>query len=277
MLKLQDRTILLDLTVAGELLAEVEGLAADDARLVHKLLAEEQLDDGQMKKLVNLLSMAAPADECSHGARLSQDFTLPEPVRIRNIVVASRDAAVSCKSGDLLVRLGLGLAFGSGIFPATQLCMEALLDHVRVGDRVADVGTGSGILAILAARLGARAVTAVDVRKLSVRDAQRNVALNHVENLVTVVRGSLESLEGSYDCIVASLWDDNLVWAVLGGLARHLAPGGCLISYLSTMLVADADFRRALTRLGLNPERTYVRDHRVVICLRAGNGMGVEE
>jgi ribosomal protein L11 methyltransferase len=88
--------------------------------------------------------------------------------------------------GDLIIALDPGMAFGSGLHPTTRLCLEAMEDYLRPGATVLDVGTGSGILAIAAARLGASYVLALDTDPLAAQVARENIALNRVESIVHV-------------------------------------------------------------------------------------------
>jgi ribosomal protein L11 methyltransferase len=93
---------------------------------------------------------------------------------------------------DLIIELDPGMAFGSGLHPTTRLCLEAMEGFLRPGSSVLDVGTGSGILAVAAARLGASHVLALDTDPLAVRVARENVALNQVEPVVYVEIGSVQ-------------------------------------------------------------------------------------
>ena len=132
--------------------------------------------------------------------------------------------------GDLVIVLDPELAFGCGTHPTTQLCLELLERAVKPGAVVYDVGTGSGILAIAAARLGAARVVAVDDDEIAVRVARENVARNGVEAVVSVVRGDLlRGLPEPADVIVA-----NIVAGVIVGFApaaaRCLRPGGSFIA-----------------------------------------------
>ena len=109
---------------------------------------------------------------------------------------------------ELVVELDPGMAFGTGQHPSTRMCLLAVERHVRQAMRVIDVGVGSGILAILAARLGAGEVFACDVDPLAVSAARENVALNRVAACVRVESGSLGDWEldaGSWDLILMNI------------------------------------------------------------------------
>ena len=99
---------------------------------------------------------------------------------------------------DLIIKLDPGMAFGSGLHPTTRLCLEAMEGFLRPGSGVLDVGTGSGILAVAAARLGASHVLALDTDPLAVRVARENVALNQVEPVVQVEVGTVQIANTKY-------------------------------------------------------------------------------
>jgi len=132
---------------------------------------------------------------------------------------------------EVVVELDPGRAFGIGYHPTTQLSTEALEEELGAGDRVLDVGTGSGILAISAALLGARAVDAVDIEPVAVRLAQENAARNGVDGIVHVVLGSIgpdAPFQGPYDLVVTNIIAPVLI-ELAPALARAVAPGGTLI------------------------------------------------
>lgn len=137
------------------------------------------------------------------------------PVRVGAFVVRPTWSSAQDDGGAIPLVLDPGMAFGTGLHPTTRQCLEALSTLHLAGARVLDVGTGSGILAIAAARRGAAAVVAVDTDELAVRAAAENAARNAVA--VEVRPGSAADLRGEFDVVVA-----NIVGPVLGAIARDL-------------------------------------------------------
>ena len=102
----------------------------------------------------------------------------------RRLVIKPTWETYAPQPDQVVIELDPGLAFGSGLHATTRLCLELLEEHLRPGERVLDVGTGSGILAIAAACLGAAAVVALDNDPEAVRVARENVLLNGVADRV---------------------------------------------------------------------------------------------
>jgi ribosomal protein L11 methyltransferase len=150
----------------------------------------------------------------------------------RRLVVKPTWRDYTPEPDDLVITLDPGMAFGSGLHPTTRLCLEALEDYVRPSASVLDVGTGSGILAIAAARLGASCVMAFDTDPLAVRVARENVALNQVESVVRVQARTAETsnLQSPiWDLIVVNILAETIM--DLGpALAANLSPQGILIA-----------------------------------------------
>lgn len=154
---------------------------------------------------------------------------------------------------DVVLVLDPGMAFGTGLHPTTRLCLlglEAMADRGTLLDaRVLDVGSGSGILSIAAARLGAASSVALDIDPIAVEATTANARRNHLVRRIRPRLGSLPSGEGPFDVVVA-----NLIAALLVRLAAELAaelrPGG---AWLASGIFGDreADVRLALTVAGL--------------------------
>ena len=143
------------------------------------------------------------------------------------------------KPGEVVVDLDPGMAFGTGQHPTTRMCLRALQAAVVPGARVLDLGSGPGIHAIAAAKLGAREVVAVDTEPLAVDATRANARANGVAMRITALPGSLtaERAEPPFDVIVANV---NLAGLrpMAPLLARATAPGGTLI--LSGLLAEGA-------------------------------------
>jgi ribosomal protein L11 methyltransferase len=112
----------------------------------------------------------------------------------RHIVVKPSWQGYAAAPDEVVIELDPGLAFGTGLHPTTRLCLEAAEDHVQPGDRVLDVGTGSGILAIAAAKLGAAHILALDTDSMALQVAEENAARNGVDGVISLQRASLHRL-----------------------------------------------------------------------------------
>ncbi|HEY6409497.1 MAG TPA: 50S ribosomal protein L11 methyltransferase [Ktedonobacteraceae bacterium] len=135
---------------------------------------------------------------------------------------------------EVVLELDPGMAFGTGLHPTTRMCLEQLEQRVSTGMRVLDVGTGSGILALAAAKLGATSVYCIDNSSVAVESATANAAVNNLSDKITVTLGILDEAEaahlaGQYDIVLV-----NIIAHVIGGMAHQLAqalvPGGLLIA-----------------------------------------------
>jgi ribosomal protein L11 methyltransferase len=154
-------------------------------------------------------------------------YIRPQPIG-RRLWITPTWETEPAPPGRVVVELDPGMAFGTGLHPSTRQCLEVLEDYLKGGETVLDVGTGSGILAIAAARLGAARVVAVDVDPVAVEVATANVAHNGVADRVQVRPGTfLRGVSERGDLIVANLTAD-LHLEFVGEAAAHLRPGGLL-------------------------------------------------
>lgn len=136
------------------------------------------------------------------------------PVKIssRFTIVPTWEDYKPVDSDELIVELDPGMAFGTGTHPTTVMCMQALEKYVEKDQTIVDVGTGSGVLAIGAAMLGAKEVLALDLDDVAVVAAKENVALNKVAQIVEVKQGNLlDSVTEKPDMIVANILADIIM------------------------------------------------------------------
>jgi ribosomal protein L11 methyltransferase len=175
------------------------------------------------------------------------------PLRIgRHLLVCPAWEAIEPDPEDILIKLDPGMAFGTGLHPTTRMCLEVVEERVRSGMAVLDIGTGSGILAIAAALLGADSILALDIDDVAVQAAHHNCALNHVADAIIVRRGSLAELDSrrQWDLIFANILAPVLLEMLAGGMTTNLAPGGSIV--LSGIIEDQAgEVREALDAQGL--------------------------
>lgn len=158
-------------------------------------------------------------------------------------------------SDRAVIRLDPGMAFGTGEHPSTRLCLRAIERNLRAGSTVIDVGTGSGILAIAAVRLGAARVLAIDNDPTAVEVARANVRVNRVAHRVRVIRGEgLAHVRRRADLIAANLTAQTLP-PILADVRRALVPGGRFVAsgFGATRL---RDVQQEIVRAGLRVDAT---------------------
>ncbi|MCP3176438.1 50S ribosomal protein L11 methyltransferase [Desulfuromonas sp. KJ2020] len=179
--------------------------------------------------LVAALPAAFPVRTEDWAQNWKQHF---QAVRIgRRLVIKPTWEDFNPEPDDVIVQLDPGMAFGTGTHGTTRLCLEALaalFEGEHPPRRVLDVGTGSGILAIAAAALGADRVLACDIEEEACRTARANAELNGVEERIEVTGEPLEGLEGGFDLVLANiLAEENIRLA--SELISRLNSGGALI------------------------------------------------
>lgn len=134
------------------------------------------------------------------------------------------------KEGETIIELDPGMAFGTGTHETTRLCAQMLEKYIKPGDRVIDLGCGSGILSIIAVKLGAEHVQAADIDEVAVKVTRENCAINGVAGKVTAIRGILDDLEKQKADVMAA----NIIADVIAGISPkvqdYVKEGGYLIT-----------------------------------------------
>jgi ribosomal protein L11 methyltransferase len=150
-----------------------------------------------------------------------------------------------------------GMAFGTGHHETTKACLQLIEKFSKTSpkDRFLDVGTGTGILAIAASRLGFKAVVGVDIDPLAIDAAKRNAELNSLQN-VEIQEGTITEVRGSFDMIAANLMSEVLI-SIAPEIAGRLNYTG--IAVLSGMLKGqEDDVQNAMKRSGISARETLV-------------------
>lgn len=142
------------------------------------------------------------------------------------------------KKGETVITISPKMAFGTGRHETTKLVMLMLQKYIKEGQRLLDAGTGSGILSILAAKLGAEQITAFDTDPTAVENSRENFVLNNIKNY-NLFCGTLDDLKASkYDIIAANI-DRNVLSQLAAKFTSYIKSGGLLI--ISGLLSRDED------------------------------------
>ncbi|RXT15499.1 50S ribosomal protein L11 methyltransferase [Ammoniphilus sp. CFH 90114] len=137
-----------------------------------------------------------------------------KPVRIseRITITPTWEDYTPASEEELIIELDPGMAFGTGTHPTTVLCIRALEKYLQSGDEVIDVGCGSGILSIAAAKLGAKSVLAMDLDEVAVKSTFLNSELNQVEGKINIKQNNLlEGISTPVDLIVSNILAEIIV------------------------------------------------------------------
>ena len=142
-----------------------------------------------------------------------------KPTRIgSNVVIKPTWEEYEKEEGEIIIELDPGMAFGTGTHETTIMCIEALERYVEDGDTLLDIGCGSGILSIVAAKLGANKIIAVDLDEMCIKVSNENLHLNGVENSVEVRQGNLFNVVNEKANIIVS----NIIAEVIIDMVEHI-------------------------------------------------------
>lgn len=189
-----------------------------------------------------------------HPVKISQRFT----------IVPTWETYEPVSSDELIIELDPGMAFGTGTHPTTVMSLQALEKTVKPGERIIDVGTGSGVLAIGAALLGASEVHALDLDDIAVTAAKINVKLNKVQDRTTVVQGNLlDAIKEPGDVVVANILAEIII-SFTDDAFQVVKPGG---HYITSGIISAKkdDVKEALEASGFIIEDVMMMEDWVTI------------
>ncbi len=179
-----------------------------------------------------------------------------EPLRVgKRLLIRPLWIDMPLTPGDVEIALDPGMAFGTGSHPTTQLCLRALEDLLQPGQAVLDLGSGSGILSIAAAKLGAGQVLALDTDPIAVESTRDNAKANGVRQQVVAERGSHDCLLTSarrFDLVVVNILARIIVEMAKERLGELVRPGGLAI-FSGIIDTQVAEVEAALRDSGLQP------------------------
>lgn len=209
--------------------------------LVHAWFAPDETFPGilqQLKERLDLMRSQQP----QYGALIADTRTVSEDAWAEvwkkyykpfyagpHLVIKPTWEAFDPAPGDRIIEIDPGMAFGSGTHETTSMCLSLLEQSISGGEEIIDVGTGSGILAIGAALLGAGHVLAIDIDPDAVKVAAENIIHNHVSDRIDVQQGNLlDQVSAVCDICVANIISDVII-AFAAPLKAHIRPGGLFI------------------------------------------------
>ncbi|MEX1071093.1 MAG: 50S ribosomal protein L11 methyltransferase [Anaerolineales bacterium] len=241
--------------------AEDEGHAVGPLRVMGYIPVDEQLEErrAQIEQGLRYLALIQPVPGPSYETIQDQNWMEAWKQHYKPLTVGERllilPAWMPQPAGDrVAVLIEPGMAFGTGVHPTTQLSLQLVEKHMDGVQSVIDVGCGSAILAIAAAKLGADRVVAVDIDPVALDNARLNAKLNGVE--IEIGEGSVaELLAGKFalqqaDLVLANILAPVLVRLLDAGMALLLNPGGTLI-FSGILAEQEADMRAAIEKAGL--------------------------
>ncbi|MGE7623298.1 50S ribosomal protein L11 methyltransferase [Viridibacillus sp. NPDC096237] len=191
------------------------------------------------------------------------------PVKISNrfTIVPTWEDYEPVNSDELIIELDPGMAFGTGTHPTTVLCLQALEKTIKATDSVVDVGTGSGVLSIGAALLGAKHIHALDLDEVAVRSAIENVQLNKVEEVIDVMQGNLlDTVKEPADVVVANILAE-VIMTFTDDAYTIVKPGGLFITSGIIEPKKD-DVKASLEKAGFIIEEVMMMEDWVAIISR---------
>jgi ribosomal protein L11 methyltransferase len=248
-------------TITGAL--SIEGFEGfwEDGKILRAYIGEERWHPDRLEdlrrtltRIATDLSLAPPSLTLTPVTERNWNRSWEEtirPIRVTaRIVIAPTWHPFTAGPGDIVLTIDPKMSFGTGYHETTRLVLGLLERHLTPGARVLDAGTGTGILAIAALKLGAASALGFDIDEWSYVNAIENARLNGVSGLFTVRQGDLPSVtESGFDLIAANI-QKNVIEEMLPGLVSRLSTSGTLL--VSGLLAGDRDsILAALTGGGL--------------------------
>ena len=218
---------------------ELEGeiIPESDNIFIKIYLSEDEFSKDDIIKLSNILHNLSNDIILNIGDSIEDTDWSKEwkkyykPFKIgKNIIIKPSWEEYIPHDGEVIIEIDPGMAFGTGTHETTSLCVEAIQKLDLNGKTVCDVGCGSGILAITAAKLGAKSITAIDIDQLSVDATNVNSKLNGTEDIINTFKGDLlNNSSMDFDVIFANILPDVIV-KLIPAVTKSIKPNGIFLT-----------------------------------------------
>jgi|TARA_B110000116_G_C16796509_1_gene567096 ribosomal protein L11 methyltransferase len=228
-------------------------IGPQNLRLTHALVIKTYIPDdynavnikNSITSALHYLAMIKPLNKLKEKIVYENDWAESLKANFHTHKIGERITIVPSwidynqEENEIVINLDPGMAFGTGLHPTTQLCLTQVERWLKPNDSVFDFGTGSGILSIASARLGAKSIVAMDMDPLAIKTAEENMSTNTCDDLVTLIEGSspdylLEfnkkdsSIDSEFDLVLANVTAD-VILNLAKPLTRSIKNDGLLI------------------------------------------------
>lgn len=226
---------------------ELEGITEEENFILVYTSAENNVTSEKIEQLLNGLINEGFLEKFSIEKETVENKNWNEiweksreVIRVSDkIVIKPTFKGYSPKSGELVLKIDPKMSFGTGEHQTTQLVLNLLEKYVKTGMKVLDVGSGTGILAITALKLGAASAVAVDNDEWCYENCKENAELNNVSNSIKIITGDIKDInEKDFDLVLANI-QKNILLEILGDLKIKVKGNGILI--LSGLLLKDEE------------------------------------
>jgi len=225
---------------------------------VKAYINEDDFDEEQLRSIINQLQLSyetAVIPKQNWNALWESNF---QPVTVDDFVAVRADFHDPIKGVTHEIVITPKMSFGTGHHATTYMMMQQMRELDFTNKIVFDFGTGTGILAILAEKLGAKEVYAVDNDEWGIKNAEENIRTNNCSNVQIKLADSIEAKPGGYDIILANI-NRNIILANLHHLIHNLKSGGYLL--LSGLLQEDeVDVLHAIKKYNVIHQLTKTKD-----------------
>ncbi len=192
-----------------------------------------------------------------------------KPVPLGRVTIVPAWEDYTAREGEVIIKMDPGMAFGTGTHETTRLVIRLMQDLIVGGERLLDVGTGSGILSICASKLGAKSCNAYDIDPVAVKVARENVILGGCDNITVGVSDLLKGVDldgGKYDFCVANIVADIII-RMLPDIPKYLKAGSPLIL---SGIIADrqAEVEESVKKNGFKVEKVIYENDWVGMLVR---------